>query len=186
MLKIRLRRTGKKNQPSYRVVVVEHTAPVQGSYLELLGTYNPRATKFEVNAERVLHWMNNGAQPSERVAKLLKNAGVEHKLIVLPDYTRKPKRAPKKAVPEAAAPAPAAEAAPAAEPATDVSDAPEANAAPEVTEETAPTETPAAEVTTEATPEATEPVADGSNSQPTEESTEPAASGTTEEQPDNQ
>lgn len=108
MLKIRLRRVGKKNQPSYRVVVTEHTAPVQGSYLELLGSYNPRASTFLVKQDRVLHWLDHGAQPSERMAKLLKSAGVEHKLIVLPDYNRKPKRASKKAAPEATAPVAAA------------------------------------------------------------------------------
>lgn len=97
MLKIRLRRVGKKNQPSYRVVVVEHTAPVQGSYLELLGSYNPRVASFTVKQDRVLHWLNHGAQPSERIAKLLTTAGVTHKQIVLPDYDRKPKSAPKKA-----------------------------------------------------------------------------------------
>lgn len=101
MLKIRLRRVGKKNQPSYRVVVVEHTAPVQGSYLELLGSYNPRATTFMVKEDRVLHWLNHGAQPSERMAKLLTHAGLTHKQISLPDYDRKPKRPPKKAPVEA-------------------------------------------------------------------------------------
>ena len=135
MLKIRLRRVGKKNQPSYRIVVVEHTAPVQGSYLELLGSYNPRASVFKVNNDRVLHWLNHGAQPSERMAKLLKSAGVEHKLIVLPDYDRKPKHPPKKAPAVAATPAPAA-AAP-----TEVVK-PTEEAAPEVTETTeAPVET---------------------------------------------
>lgn len=100
MLKIRLRRAGKRHQPTYRVVIVEHTAPAQGSYLEAVGTYNPRASQFTVNQDRVLHWLNHGAQPSERMAKLLQKAGVKHKLIVLPDYDRKPKKAAKKAAPE--------------------------------------------------------------------------------------
>lgn len=96
MLKIRLRRVGKRNQPSYRVVVVEHTKKIQGSYLEALGTYSPRARSFAVKEDRVLHWLNHGAQPSERMAKLLKTVGVKHKLIALPDYDRKPKRPSKK------------------------------------------------------------------------------------------
>jgi small subunit ribosomal protein S16 len=117
MLKIRLRRVGKKNQPSYRIVVVEHTAPVQGSYLELLGNFNPRIRSFTVKQDRVLYWLDHGAKPSERMAKLLKSAGLEHKQIVLPDYDRKPKSRPKKAalaraetaqVPKAPAPTEAA------------------------------------------------------------------------------
>ncbi|MEK7461367.1 MAG: 30S ribosomal protein S16 [Patescibacteria group bacterium] len=117
MLKIRLRRVGKKNQPSYRVVVVEHTAPVQGSYHELLGSYNPRVRSFIVKQDRVLHWLDHGAKPSERLAKLLTSAGITHKHIVLPDYDRKPKQAPKKAAQaraEAAAQAAAKPAAPVA------------------------------------------------------------------------
>lgn len=100
MLKIRLRRVGKRNQPSYRVVVVEHTQKSQGSYLEALGSYNPRAGIFAVKQDRVLYWLDNGAQPSERMAKLLTSINLKHKLISLPDYNRKPKRAPKKTAPE--------------------------------------------------------------------------------------
>jgi len=183
MLKIRLRRTGKKNRPSYRVVVVEHTAPVQGSYLELLGTYNPLITHFVVNTERVLHWMDNGAQPSERVAKLLKNAGVEHKLVVLPDYDRKPKRGPKKVVPEKpAAPVTEAKEAPAVDEATVAPEESTPAATEEVVEAPAATETPVvAEETNEAT-EAGGSVEDGSNSQPTEASDTPADAGTPENQ----
>ncbi len=103
MLKIRLRRIGKRHQPSYRIVVTEHTAPIQGKYLEPVGFYNPRAASntSTVKEDRVLHWLNNGAQPSERVTKLLIAHKVEHKLIELPDYSRKPKRVSKKAQPAA-------------------------------------------------------------------------------------
>jgi len=140
MLKIRLRRVGKRNQPSYRIVVVEHTTKVQGSYLENLGNYNPRANEFAVKEDRVLHWLSVGAQPSERMAKLLAKAGVKHKQIVLPDYDRKPKRVSKKAQPEA----PVAE-----QPTT--ADAPTTNEQPEPMNDT-----PSDEVTTtepEVTPE---------------------------------
>lgn len=140
MLKIRLRRVGKKHQPAYRVVVVEHTAPIQGSYLENLGTYNPRAHTFTVKQDRVLYWLDHGAQPSERMAKLLTKEGVAHKLISLPDYDRKPKRPPKKA------PAAEAMAAPTTLPA-----AVEVPAVASVTQ----AETAQAEITPEA-PEATE------------------------------
>ncbi len=105
MLRIRLRRTGKRHQPSYRVVIVEHTAPVQGSYLESVGHFNPRASQLTINQDRVVFWLDRGAQPSERIAKLLTTLGMSHKLISLPDYERKPKRTKKKAPKSAAAPA---------------------------------------------------------------------------------
>lgn len=161
MLKIRLRRTGKKNQPSYRVVVVEHTAPIQGSYMESLGTYNPRISEFTVNKDRVLHWLGFGAQPSERVAKLLIKAGVEHKQITLPDYSRKPKKAPKKE-PVVKAAAPVAEVATEAATPEEVKPAVEAETTP-ATEEAA--SEPTATAKEESTPE------------PTEESAAPADAG---------
>ncbi len=167
MLKIRLRRAGKRHQPTYRVVVVEHTAPAQGSYLEAVGLYNPRAHEFSVKEDRVLHWLNNGAQPSERIAKLLTSTGVKHKLIVLPDYSRKPKKTTKNPAPEAAAPK--AEEKPAevtAEATTEevASDAVTEETPTETAEETSTettSETPAAEEAPSAEP--TEPTEGGSN-----------------------
>lgn len=103
MLRIRLRRTGKRNQPSYRIVIVEHTAPVQGSYLEAVGHFNPRASQLTVNQERVTFWMDRGAQPSERIAKLLTNLGMKHGLLALPDFSRKPQRTKKRPAAEPAA-----------------------------------------------------------------------------------
>jgi len=78
MLKIRLRRTGAKKQPSYRVVVAESTAPRDGTFLENLGHYNPltNPTTFVVNEERVKEWLSRGAQPSDRVARLLSSHGI--------------------------------------------------------------------------------------------------------------
>ena len=78
MLKIRLRRTGAKKQPSYRVVVAESTAPRDGTFLEILGHYNPltEPTTFEVKEERVREWLRQGAQPTERVARLLTARGI--------------------------------------------------------------------------------------------------------------
>jgi small subunit ribosomal protein S16 len=78
MLKIRLRRTGAKKQPSYRVVVAESTAPRDGTFLEILGHYNPltEPTTFVVKEERVREWLKQGAQPSERVARLLTARGL--------------------------------------------------------------------------------------------------------------
>jgi small subunit ribosomal protein S16 len=78
LLKIRLRRTGAKKQPSYRVVVAESTAPRDGTFIELLGHYNPltNPTTFKVDEERVRTWLARGAQPTDRVARLLQKSGV--------------------------------------------------------------------------------------------------------------
>ena len=79
MLKIRLRRTGAKKQPSYRVVVAESTAPRDGTFLEILGYYNPltHPTTFQVDADKTRQWLERGALPTERVARLLGNNGFE-------------------------------------------------------------------------------------------------------------
>ena len=78
MLKIRLRRTGAKKQPSYRVVVAESTAPRDGTFLEILGHYNPLTdpATFQVKEDRVKAWIQRGAQPTERVDRLLKKQGI--------------------------------------------------------------------------------------------------------------
>ena len=78
MVRIRLRRTGLKHQPSYRVVVADKEAPRDGRFLEILGSYNPRTEPFtlEVNEARVYHWMTVGAQPSESVVKLFRSTGI--------------------------------------------------------------------------------------------------------------
>ena len=78
MLKIRLRRTGAKKQPSYRVVVAESTAPRDGTFLEILGHYNPLTTPttFQVKEDRVKEWLRRGAQPTERVERLLAKSGI--------------------------------------------------------------------------------------------------------------
>ena len=78
MLKIRLRRVGAKKQPAYRVVVAESTAPRDGTFLEILGHYNPltNPTTFEVKDDRVRDWLQRGAKPTERVARLLQKRGI--------------------------------------------------------------------------------------------------------------
>jgi small subunit ribosomal protein S16 len=78
MLKIRLRRSGKKNQPQYRIVVAEHTAPVSGKFVEKLGHYNPHTKSLTLDKEKVLAWINKGAQPSNSLAKLMKKAQISH------------------------------------------------------------------------------------------------------------
>jgi small subunit ribosomal protein S16 len=78
LLKIRLRRTGAKKQPSYRLVVAESTSPRDGTFLEILGHYNPltEPTTFVIKEERVKDWLSRGAQPTDRVARLLSSRGI--------------------------------------------------------------------------------------------------------------
>jgi small subunit ribosomal protein S16 len=74
MVTIRLRRTGKTKQPSYRLVVTDARAPRDGKFIEVIGHYLPvRQPKvLEINEERVRYWIGVGAQPSDTVTRLLK------------------------------------------------------------------------------------------------------------------
>ncbi|HEY1773378.1 MAG TPA: 30S ribosomal protein S16 [Gammaproteobacteria bacterium] len=80
MVTIRLSRGGAKKRPFYHVVATDKRSSRDGRYIERLGFYNPLAAKHEetlrVDAERIKHWITNGAQPSDRVQYLLK----EHKV----------------------------------------------------------------------------------------------------------
>lgn len=77
MLRIRLSRVGRKHDPSYRVVVTEKSQPPQsGSYVEQVGTYNPKNDELQLRAERITHWISCGAQPSDTVHNLLVKTGV--------------------------------------------------------------------------------------------------------------
>jgi len=75
MLRIRLKRTGARNQPSYRIVVADSRKPRDGAFVEQLGHYNPRQDPPEVvlDYERALEWISHGAQPSETVKRMLEN-----------------------------------------------------------------------------------------------------------------
>ena len=77
MVKIRLRRTGAKKKPTYRLVVADSRSPRDGRFIEIIGHYNPRTepTTLEVHEDRALHWLSVGAQPTDIVQKLLKNRG---------------------------------------------------------------------------------------------------------------
>ncbi len=76
MLTIRLTRMGAKKKPYYRVVVAERRQARDGSFVEILGHYNPGANPpaVELNMDRVRHWLDHGAKPSETVNSLLKKA----------------------------------------------------------------------------------------------------------------
>ena len=73
MLVIRLTRIGKKNQPSFRVVLTEKTNPVRGKFQEILGSYNPRLKTKSLKVERIKYWLSKGAQPSDTMHNLLVN-----------------------------------------------------------------------------------------------------------------
>ncbi len=68
---------GKKKQPSYRVVVTDSRAPRDGRFIEIIGFYNPRTDPptVQVKEDRALYWLSQGAQPSDAVARLLRNKG---------------------------------------------------------------------------------------------------------------
>jgi small subunit ribosomal protein S16 len=78
LLRIRLRRTGQKHQPSYRLVVADQNARRDGDFVEIVGHYNPRSepTEIVVNEERVKYWLGVGAQPSETVHRILHTQGL--------------------------------------------------------------------------------------------------------------
>jgi small subunit ribosomal protein S16 len=78
MVKIRLRRTGKTKQPSYRVIVADSRSPRDGKFIEIIGHYNPiRQPKvLEVKADRARYWLGVGAQPTEVVVDLFKRINI--------------------------------------------------------------------------------------------------------------
>ena len=78
MVRIRLRRVGRKKAPAYRIVVADSTSPRDGKFIEVIGQYSPRQSEnaLALNADRANYWLDNGAQPSDTVRSLLRKAGV--------------------------------------------------------------------------------------------------------------
>ena len=78
MVNIRLRRTGAKKQPHYRVVVADAKSPRDGKFIEVIGNYNPRTepSTVEIDGERALYWLGAGAQPSAAVQRMLDKLGI--------------------------------------------------------------------------------------------------------------
>ena len=76
-VKLRLMRMGKKKQPTYRLVAADSRSPRNGRFIEILGTYEPRAepSRVVIDEQKALHWLRQGAQPTERVEKLLRTTG---------------------------------------------------------------------------------------------------------------
>lgn len=83
-MKIRLSRGGSKKRPFYRIVAADSRMPRDGRFIEKLGTYNPLLPKdseerVKMDVERVQHWLSEGAQPTDRVARMLEAAGLKEK-----------------------------------------------------------------------------------------------------------
>ncbi|UWQ28493.1 30S ribosomal protein S16 [Leisingera sp. M527] len=83
-MKIRLARGGSKKRPFYRIVAADSRMPRDGRFIEKLGTYNPLLPKdseerVKMDMERVQHWLDQGAQPTDRIARMLEAAGVRAK-----------------------------------------------------------------------------------------------------------
>ena len=78
MVRIRLRRTGRKKTPTFRIVVADSQSPRDGRFLEIIGQYVPRQSDKAVNLDmaRANYWLDKGAQPSDTVRSLLRRAGI--------------------------------------------------------------------------------------------------------------
>jgi small subunit ribosomal protein S16 len=152
MVRIRLRRTGKTKQPSYRVVVADSESPRDGRFIENIGIYNPRRDPpvIEIQEDRALYWLSQGAQPTESMERLLRKVGIMQKF----RGEAPPAAAKEETAPEEQAPAPEASAEEA-----------------EVPEEAATSEAPAEEVETAAEEETETPAAEETDTATTEEDT---------------
>lgn len=107
MLKIRLQRTGRTNDPSYRVVVTEHTnGPKSGRAVETVGSYNPKSKERKLDADRIKYWISKGAQASGTMHNMLISTGITKgkKINVLPQKSPPKKEGEEVAAPVAAAP----------------------------------------------------------------------------------
>ena len=145
--RIRLRRMGKKKQPFYRIVVADSRFSRDGRTIEEIGTYNPltRPGRLTVKEDRVLEWLNKGAQPSDTVGSLFRRIGIMEKWALQKAgkdtsdvelkteliETPKPRAASKKAAETKAKEAEAVAEAPAQTPAEPSAEAPEAGSAEE-------------------------------------------------------
>ncbi|MCL6519764.1 MAG: 30S ribosomal protein S16 [Armatimonadetes bacterium] len=97
-VKIRLRRMGARSKPFYRLVVADSRSPRDGRFIEMVGYYDPRAEPpvINVNAEKVLLWLNRGAQPTDTAAVLLKKVGISHKALGNKERTKEEPESPAK------------------------------------------------------------------------------------------
>ncbi|MPZ99892.1 MAG: 30S ribosomal protein S16 [Dehalococcoidia bacterium] len=144
LLRIRLRRTGRKKLPSYRVVVADQNAPRDGAFVEIVGHYNPRTEPrtVELKEDRIKHWLSVGAQPTETVHRLIYERGLWD--VAPRKLASKPSKAEARAEAEARAKAEA-----------DAKAKAEAEAAAAAAAEAPAEDAPADDAATEAEPEAT-------------------------------
>ena len=159
-LKIRLARVGAKKRPFYRIVVAEASAPRDGRYVERVGTYNPMVPKdhdqrLTLKAERITYWLGQGAQPTERVQKMLAGAGLAEAPVIREQPKKsapgrkRAEREAEEAAAEAQAEEAAAEEAPAEEAPAEEAPAEEAPAEEAAAEEAPAEEAPAEEGSSE-------------------------------------
>lgn len=98
-LKICLSRAGAKKRPYYHIVVADSRSPRDGRFIEKVGAYNPmlpsdHADRIRLDGERIQHWLSNGAQATDRVARFLGNAGLARSLLTA-SSRRSPLRRPR-------------------------------------------------------------------------------------------
>jgi small subunit ribosomal protein S16 len=81
MVKIRLRRVGRKHKPIYRIVVADSRSPRDGKFIEIIGHYNPLSDPavVDINEEKALKWLSYGAQPTDTVYTLLRKLGIKER-----------------------------------------------------------------------------------------------------------
>ncbi|HYZ93655.1 MAG TPA: 30S ribosomal protein S16 [Actinomycetota bacterium] len=140
MVRIRLRRVGKRKQPVYRVVVADSHSPRDGRFIEIIGQYKPLTNPSEItiDSEKALDWLRKGARPSESVTALLKRTGIWSTFVADKGPAKKPVKKHKKAAPE-----PKAEATkPAATTEPTATTEPEINATEQASEAESPASTP--------------------------------------------
>jgi small subunit ribosomal protein S16 len=161
MVRIRLRRVGKRKQPVYRVVVADSRSPRDGRFIEVIGQYKPLEDPSEIvfETDKALEWLRKGAQPSGAVTALLKRTGIWSTFVADKGPAKKPPPKKKAAAARARADALAAKTAEGAEAAATEQPAPSQPAA-EAPAEKPAAEAPAAEEPAAAEAPAEEPVAE--------------------------
>ena len=158
-MKIRLARGGSKKRPFYRIVAADSRMPRDGRFIEKLGTYNPLLPKdsevrVTMNMDRINYWLGEGAQPTDRISRMLEAAGAIEKKDRNNPQKAKPGQKAKDRAQEKADKLAAAEEAPAAEAAAEEAPAAEAAAEEAPAAEAAAEEAPAAEAAAEEAPAA--------------------------------
>ena len=98
-----MQRIGREGRPAYRIVVAEHSAPIKGKYIQLLGHYDPLANPkvFDLKPEVVEAWVKKGAKPSSTIARLLKGKGAKGMEGFIDDMPNRKKKKEVEAKPEA-------------------------------------------------------------------------------------